>query len=198
MPKKARMPPHLQGDVKECAKQLRNNDSPFWRRTFFRAVFSMIEAFNSSVAEKATAALVNPPNRKYNISALLLLSGREYKIAQNGTVTSSKSRPPLLNFTGFLIRTLAQAGNVRKHYIGQNGWSDFQKAIQIRNRITHAKTKRDAEVSNQDINALMSGLAWYLNSLTDIVNRSKLFTFPEDFTMTTSPKPQKRSASSQS
>ena len=164
MPKKARIPSHLQGDVSECAKQLRDNDTPFWRRTLVRTVFSMIEAFNVSVADKAITALVNPRNRKYNISALILLSGRDFRIAKNGDITSSNSRHPLLNFTGFLIRTLAKAGNVRKHCLGQHGWNDFQKAVAIRNRITHPKTKGDAEVSDEDINALMSGVTWYVNS----------------------------------
>jgi hypothetical protein len=170
----------LTNDLKLCADRLMVEDTQFMRRTLFRTAFSMFEALNSYIARKAIEAHMAhaASRRKVDITAIILLSGREYKIAENGKVRSSWARHPFLNFTAFLLKTFAKAAGVRKHYLAGAGWRDFRASVNVRNRITHPKTKRDLIISNAETAALLRGAAWYGGSLYDIAKTSKIISIP--------------------
>jgi hypothetical protein len=165
---------HLQDDVLICT-HLDSGDTPFWRRTFFRTVFSMMEAINDLLCRRALEAHAAVRNGQIDVTACMLLIPRDYRLKDNGTVTSTEARRPFLSYTAFLIRTLADVGGVTKHYLGDNGWKQFQTAVEVRHRITHPKNEADMNISDDDIKALRMGLEWYLASIQDIMNSSIIF-----------------------
>ena len=166
---------HLTDDFRICAEHLVSEDSPFWRRTFFRTAFSMIEAVNAFVARRALEAHALIREGRIDITACMFLIGRDYRLRDNGTITSTEARRSFLSYTAFLIRTLAEAAGVTKHYLEDNGWNDFQTAIAVRHRITHPKADIDMVVSDDDIRGLQNGVQWYLASIYDIIETSDIF-----------------------
>jgi hypothetical protein len=166
---------HLQDDFRMCAQRLDSEDSPFWRRTLFRTAFSMIDALNDFLSRRALEAHAATRGGQVDITACMFLVPRDYRLRDNGTITSTEARRPFLSYTAFLIRTLADVGGVSKHYLGDNGWNQFQAAIEVRHRITHPKNERDMNISDEDIATLLAGVQWYLTTIYDIVESSSVF-----------------------
>src|SRR5437899_11997634 len=158
-----------------CAEHLDSDDTPFWRRTFSRTAFSMVEALNAFIAMRALEAHALLRSGQIDITACMFLIPRDYRLRDNGTITSTEARRSFLSYTAFLIRTLAQAAGVTKHYLGEIGWNDFQSAVAVRHRITHPKTDADIVIGEDDIRTLENGVRWYLASIHDIVDNSDIF-----------------------
>lgn len=165
----------LQDDFFVCAQHLDSEDSPFWRRTFFRTAFSMIDAVNDFLSRRALEAHALVRNGQIDITACMFLIPRDYRLRDNGTITSTDAKRPFVSYTAFLIRTLAEAGGVTKHYLGDNGWNQFQAAVRVRHRITHPKAEADMTITDEEIKALVAGVQWYLASIHDIVEASDIF-----------------------
>lgn len=53
---------------------------------------------------------------------------------------------------------------------GETGWSDLQKAIGIRNRITHPKCKSDLDISGDDIKTVTASLFWLLELIQEVMS----------------------------
>jgi hypothetical protein len=166
---------HLTDDFRICAEHLDSENTPFWRRTFFRTAFSMIEVLNAFIATRALEAHALLRSGQIDITACMFLTPRDYRLRDNGTITSTEARRSFLSYTAFVIRTLAQAAGVTKHYLGENGWNDFQSAVAVRHRITHPNTDADMVIGDDDIRALENGVQWYLASIHDIVDNSDIF-----------------------
>jgi hypothetical protein len=134
----------LTAELTECTRLAENNDTQFMRRTLFRTAFSTLEAVNSLIADKAIQAQMArlyECRHSLNITNLLLLTGREYKIAENGDVRSPRARHPFLNYSAFVLKTFAECAGVSKPSLGNSGWRDLRASVAVRNRITHPKPK---------------------------------------------------------
>ena len=166
----------LGADIDFCMKQIDGENSAFWRRTYIRTAFSYIEAMNELLREKAYNATCVVTHRGINISRLELLSNKTYRIKKNGQLEEDELRMPFINYTAFILRSLAEESGIAVTFFGDHGWGCFQQAVAIRNRLTHPKQDEDIMVSDDDIKIMYEALRWYSNILIDVFDNSSVWT----------------------
>ncbi len=162
----------LQADFLKCAEQLDVHDDPFWRRTLFRTAFSMIEAFNFYFADLAIKAHSHARAGQIDITAISLLNTKRFRLDDEGNPSGSEQRHSLIGFSAFLVKTLAEAAGVTKDYFAEGGWADLRHAVKVRHRITHPKLPEHILVEKEEVDALVRGVTWFIQSLHDIARKS--------------------------
>jgi hypothetical protein len=169
----------LQADFIKCADELDKDDNPFWRRTLFRTGFAMIEAFNFYFADMAIKAHSHAREARIDITAIGLLNRKRFRLDDEGNLRGSEQRHSLVGFSAFLVKTLADATGVTTDYFQESGWTDLRRAVKVRNRITHPKSPEDMVVAKEEVDALVRGISWFVQSLHDIARQSDFIHFED-------------------
>ena len=157
----------------------RGNASEPASRLYIRVAFSVLEALACIVRDKAFHALLARFKKtgNLNITAAYFLEDYAYRLTSNGLLERKDySDHPFAAHFAFSIRTLADVAEVSESYIQGRGWDSFQRAVKIRNRITHPKAKSALNISTEDMERVHEGLAWAFNTLVDIFGKSPVFT----------------------
>lgn len=94
----------------------------------------------------------------------MLLEGA-YDIDDSGKTRSRRPFIPVKNNIRFTFDVFARAHSVTESpdYQG-SGWQAFQRALQVRNRITHPKVTADLAVSDDEIRATDEAWSWFLEA----------------------------------
>ncbi|MCX6901473.1 MAG: hypothetical protein NT105_22565 [Verrucomicrobia bacterium] len=170
----------LTADYDRCQQQLHGEDSQFWRRTYVRTVFSMIEAFNQQLRQKALNAAC-AEKEGYNISRILLLQDVTNRVRKNGSIEEEELRVPFVNYTAFILRSLAEESETDAAFFSDNGWNEFQKAVDVRNRLTHPKKKEDLTVTDEDLALVHEALRWYANAMCHAMGNKDFWQGHDEF-----------------
>lgn len=170
----------LSSDFDKCVDQIENEDSQFWRRTLCRTIFAMFEAANGLLKEKALEAICSADKKSWNATRIGLLGDHDWRIAKNGTLEMHPLRRPFLNYTAFVLRSLAEESYTEPVFFSDDGWNQFQKAVEIRHRLTHPKKNTDMNISDEEMRTLYEAVRWYYNAAhTAIANKAFWTTAPE-------------------
>jgi hypothetical protein len=168
----------LTSDYDKCVDHLEAEDTQFWRRTICRTTFSMFEAMNGLLREKAVEALCSADKKSRNITRIALLSGKEWRILKDGKLEHQPLRRPFLNYTAFILRAFAEESNSEPTFFADSGWNDFQKAVEVRHRLTHPKKNTDMNVSDAELTSLHEAVRWYFNAAATVLNNKTFWTGP--------------------
>jgi hypothetical protein len=163
-------------DYHKCTENLHANDNQFWRRTLFRTAFSFIESLNGLVKEKAVLALCSRGKKQLNITKIELLQDFDHRISKTGKLESQQRRQPFLNYTAFILRCLAEESNTEATFFSDNGWNEFQKALDVRHRLTHPKKAADMNVSDEELHSLEETFRWYTGAIGIVLANKKFWT----------------------
>ncbi|MFT5469875.1 MAG: hypothetical protein ACI8UO_004998 [Verrucomicrobiales bacterium] len=149
---------------------LKEADTPRNRRSYVRAAFAAMEGLVDWVRQKAAdATCTNTEIEGLNITRLQLLGLDDYRISKTGKIESSNRRTPFLNYTAFVLRSLAEELEIDfEEHISDAGWSKLQIAVRARDRLTHPKTASELSVSDEEIEATEIGILWVFNSMLGI------------------------------
>ncbi len=156
----------LTADLDRCQQNLDSEDSQFWRRTYTRTLFSFFEAMNSLLKAKALEAACSADKSSFNSTRIELLEGYIYRINKNGTLEQQEHRFPFINYTAFILRCLAEESNTEATFFSDNGWNEFQKAVQIRHRLTHPKRGSDMDITDPEMKTIAKASEWYFVAST--------------------------------
>ncbi len=115
----------------------------------------------------------------YNTTRIELLGDYTYRIEKNGRIEGQEQRFPFLNYTAFVLRSLCEESYVEPNFFSDNGWSEFQKAVQIRHRLTHPKIDTDLDISDQEVKTMRAALAWFHNSILHAFSNTSFWTTVE-------------------
>ncbi len=88
-----------------------------------------------------------------------------YKIDDNGLIVLDKLKVSLKDRLLFSIRLLFESRNVTINPKTINGWSEFIKAVKIKDRVTHPKSLSDLAVTMEDYQTVKMSLAWVVNCI---------------------------------
>jgi hypothetical protein len=168
----------LTSDFDKCVDHLEAEDTQFWRRTICRTIFSMFEAMNGLLREKAVEALCSADKKSRNITRIELLSGNEWRILKDGKLEQQRLRRPFLNYTAFILRAFAEESNSEPTFFADSGWNDFQKAVEVRHRLTHPKKNTDMNVSDAELTSLHEAVRWYCNAAATVLNNKTFWKGP--------------------
>ncbi len=158
----------LYEDVELAERMWREQDSQFWRRTFIRSVFALIEGFTYRLKQVALEA-----SKKFSIelskSEIALLLEESYEVNDKG---QAETRPDYIQLPrnirfAFRMYSLAYGINYQLK-IDDDGWLSFKEALKVRNRLTHPKSTDDVSVSAEDMSHAEKAAIWFVRSSDEI------------------------------
>lgn len=159
----------LGADFYRCEQLLHSNDNDFWRRTYIKTGFSMFEAMNEMMRQVAMAvACVR--TESYNMARLIFLGNISNRILKNGTIEMEELRAPFINYTAFILRSLAKECGTDATFFSDHRWERFQRVTKVRDRLTHPKTKADLIVTDDDLVLMRDAVDWYWHAIRDAKN----------------------------
>lgn len=150
-------------DVEESKRRLDVDDSQFNRRVYVRSLFSYYEGFGYFVRqflveiEKIKMGKGVPIHQGH----LFLLQERIPTIGKNGKVKERVQKVPFADRFAFALRVFAGLVKMDKHIFEDKGWQAIQEALEVRDRLTHPKEKKDLLVSDGDLELCQTGYAWF-------------------------------------
>lgn len=160
----------LQKDLLDCAKlAMGEGKTDSGSRSFVRAVFALIEG---GVFNLKQIALKLSEHGKGNFSKaeLLMLEEITYDLDERGKAQAQTKFIRLPRNIKFAFEAAARAfGTSYVLNVGDSGWSSFQEALKIRNRITHPKSIEDLQLSGQDVDEVEAAARWFLRNQTSVI-----------------------------
>jgi hypothetical protein len=131
------------------------------RRFYVRAIFAFIEAIveqhKKLILELAEKRIVTLPKGAYEA-----LSEHIYNVKDNGEIFPQFKYLQLQRKLRAVYKIAGKAfGEPLNINFGGKGWESFQSAIEIRDRLTHPKSKEDCTVENENLDIVESGANWF-------------------------------------
>jgi hypothetical protein len=148
-------------DVTVADARLEEKDSQVARRDVIRATFSAIEGM---LWRTKQGMLSHASRASESLSAheLAALKEESYVAREDGRVSPQPRYLP----TAISIRVAARvAEKLFEGYkvdFGLIGWECLQRAIDVRNRILHPKTRTDLHISDKEIADCRRGYGWLI------------------------------------
>jgi len=155
-------------DMQLTLEQLRREDTQFGRRTCVRVSISYVEALVFSMKSEVYQAFQNG-KAEFTDAELAIMLEKSYELSSRG---KAKSRPYFASFdrnVRFAFDVCARAHDVSfKPCYSAHGWGLLQKAVKIRNRITHPKTPSDLIISDEEMEIFHKGIIWFQDNYTEL------------------------------
>jgi len=164
----------LASDVEKTLTMLQKQDNQFHRRIYVRALFAYLEGFTYWMRQNAIEIDRIALRRFGSIDweRHLLLYEEFPTIADNGKVEKKKQKISFKNRFSFSLRAYAEIVQCQIDLFSDNGWSQLQHALQVRDRLMHPKQGKDLVVSDNDAKACREGYAWFSNLIVNKFNES--------------------------
>lgn len=166
--------------------QLQQADSQFTRRQAVRAVFALIEGdtyarkhvalAGDDLAQRYAESLNIWFEPQFSMEERTLLREEQYELKDNGMPKTAQKFLKLLANVRFSFN--AYARTIKGSYtldVSGDGWQSLQRALEIRNRITHPKSTESLHISDSDRDDVDAAGNWYMNCVFDLMgvaNRS--------------------------
>ena len=99
-----------------------------------------------------------------------VLSEQAYALRDNGTVVVREQYLQLQRKIRAVYRTAEDAFGATIHVsFGDQGWASFQKAVEVRDRITHPKGFEDCHVDEDALETVDRGHTWCRDLHNEVV-----------------------------
>ena len=158
----------LASDV-ECARKIDARVYPidFIKRTYTRAFFAMVEGIIYQF--KVVSLQANEHTKVFNQNEILTLKEQAVKLKNNGTAANTKAKLPLMPNIIFSINSLAKSLQIT-YSIDKDGqgYEAMQKAIKIRDKITHPKNKQSTIIDDTDMEILKNANIWFRDEVVKL------------------------------
>ncbi len=156
----------FENDARENFELLKTSDSELNRRNYVRSLFALYEITLSNLRETIAKRLIEQSEfrGKLDIHKLNSLMDESATINSSGKITKRYNQIPLGNMVKFVLKTYCDEMGLCKNLFSE-GFSDFKKSIEIRNRITHPKYDQDFRVTKEDLYVIEKGRKWWNSSL---------------------------------
>lgn len=146
----------LRKDVMECAAELIESDTQKNRRTFIRAMFAEIEAwmylFRRLSLEPSGGAEIT-----LNEAEKALLKEEDYEIGEKGDVRVRPYFGKFLPTFRFVVAMYIKVNGLQTVIdYSTGGWDALQKAVKIRNRLTHPREPTELEVAEDEVDIIIA------------------------------------------
>lgn len=148
-------------DVELAENDLDKFDTPYHRRAFVRALFSMIEGSVYLLKQTTLSATVRSHLAFHSAGEYALLAEQSYDLNNKGEINEQTKFLRLADNLRFMTKCLNKTFNCQIDLgVGSKDWVNFLTAIEIRNRITHPKNLNEFEVMQQDIETVKEVSYW--------------------------------------
>lgn len=107
----------------------------------------------------------NKTAQTIELSKLILLQDEYPGIDDSGKIIASGRYPSFKQNVAFTLRTLAELNGYGEIDLSNNGWNELKKSLKVRDRVMHPKKAEDIVISVEELESMMKGLTWYLNTI---------------------------------
>lgn len=154
----------LNEDVENANKLMLENDTQFSRRMYLRSFFALIEG--NAFRQRELALSVHKHKKNcFNEEEVIALEEKEIRIIDNGNVEVKKKIVQFFPLFKLSNKSYCKAFNKKLPDYANNGWNQLQKAVEIRNRITHPKSKEELVISDDDLEIINEAKCWYSDNV---------------------------------
>lgn len=133
-------------------------DNQIWRRSFVRSVFAEIEGTLYGMKQLAYYA---SENAIFTSAEEMFLLEEDYEL-DKGKVKIRRAKITLTNNILFAFSAFARANKTTYELkVDGSEWSDFKKAIMVRDRLMHPQDEQDLTVTDQEYVIINNTLTWF-------------------------------------
>jgi len=135
------------------------------RRMFVRVTFASIEALIFVMKQIALVAHPDPKCPTISEAERAFAMELDFKLTLSGDVEQRAAKIPLETNIRFAFKLLAKASNAPTVLdVSGPEWQSLQRAIKVRDRITHPKNISDLTISDEELSDVVIGFQWVLAS----------------------------------
>ncbi|NBC37582.1 hypothetical protein GTZ99_13590 [Novosphingobium sp. FSY-8] len=153
----------LLSDVMEARGRRDADDTEANRRSLIRSSFAAAEGlvwqYRQHIIDIAETL------NKLESREILALSEHSYHVNTSGNISTQPRFVPLTATVRLVARMAKKISPESAIDFDKNEWNQFQKAITIRNRLTHPKSAHDLQINKQDMTEAMTGFMWLCDAL---------------------------------
>jgi hypothetical protein len=154
-------------DVISAFERAQKDNTQSAKRDLIRTIFVAIEGLVWTYREHVRS--VAQSTDELTPIMALAFSETSYFVSETGKLEQQTRFISLTAMLRYATRVAEEISQDLKIDFGCKGWSDLQKAIAIRNRITHPKSKTDLELTSEDIKVAQSSLFWLLGIIHSVM-----------------------------
>jgi hypothetical protein len=150
----------LDEEASAAIKYARAERTAFARRAAFRSVFASIEGLVYLLKDQVLALF---PGKRgdYSVAEVALLREETYALGRHGEAQVQRRFLRLEENLQFAWRMYFRGLPIKPDLnFADQGWVSFKRCLQIRNRITHPKSREDMQVSDEELEDLSEMHAW--------------------------------------
>jgi hypothetical protein len=155
----------LPDDVSTALLRLQEHDDQYNRRTLVRAMFAVVEGMVFVMKQEC---LGRPDHMRthYDVAEIAMLREESYGVNDKGEAFLQTRYVPLLDNLKFAM-AMYRRGSVAGHGLDLSGrgWQHFRAAIGVRNRVMHPKSIEELSITDRDLEAVVGGYAWFMQSI---------------------------------
>lgn len=151
----------LSNDVDAATAYGQIENTSYAQRALVRAQFALIEGLSYSLRQVTLASLHG--TEFLTEREVALLREERYSIDEKGR---PKTTPQFLKFPDSLLFSIRMY--VKNHGATfepdtkqHPGWVAMQKAVKVRDQVTHPKTSESLDLSNEDLQSFVDAAAWW-------------------------------------
>jgi hypothetical protein len=157
----------LTHDVMQSLRRVELDDTQTNRRDLVRTIFAATEGYVWEYREHVRSIARHVDS--INPIADFALSELTYSVTENGKIEEHVRYISLTAMIRLVTRLAERISPKLKIDFSGSGWSNLKRAIAIRNRVTHPKSKSDLEISRDDIEVSKQGFFWLLDLLMEVM-----------------------------
>ncbi|MBP8002551.1 MAG: hypothetical protein KA314_01510 [Chloroflexi bacterium] len=161
-----------QDDLSKLAKLVQGKEQDMTlRRAIYRAIFASIEGIVYQMKQVAFKTQGGYYQAEFSRQEIIFLLEESHYLEEKGETNIRYTNFVEINKNlRFAFSMLAKGFQTNtKLNVGGVGWEAFQKAIKIRNRLTHPKKTHDWIVSNEDMTVVMTAFNWFNQEITQLL-----------------------------
>lgn len=131
------------------------------RRAYVRVMLSFIEGMSHAIKDLLIAA---DREKRLSLSLPEVFVLREVQFEVDGKARARAVRRPLRTKDGvrFLLKLLGRVAQPPfEPQFGDDGWRAFSEAIEIRNRVTHPRSREDLWLTDKDLDVVDRAVLWF-------------------------------------
>ncbi len=157
----------LSADIEHVLKQVQTSDTASDRRNALRTIISAMEGA-AWVYRMHILSMLEELDRSTPMLERAFSETSLY-VSENGQI---REQPRFVSTTAMIRLTTRVAQDLCPGLhvdFNEVGWQELQKAIKVRNRITHPKSLSDLSVTHEDVEQAHAGFDWLLTTLVSVM-----------------------------
>jgi hypothetical protein len=133
-----------------------------------RVLFANVEAI--IFAMKRIALILSEHDKgNFSVAEVAMLNELAYELDDKGKARSQPKFIPLLKNLQFAFDVCARVFEVSFQLdLSDASWGSFQRALKVRNRITHPRGPVDLEMSDDDFEQLSKAASWFTKNFGEL------------------------------